>query len=218
MFREEHVIADIGSGTGILSELLAQRNSTVICVEPNDDMLRVAKKRLAFYKKCKFILANAENTLLDDNSIDYITVAQAFHWFDRKKFKAECKRILKKNGKVVLVWNSTDNTSPINFEITQINERLCSNFNGFSGRNEERPNAYSFFFLNGICDFRVFKNDLLLDEPNFVGRNLSRSYAPVENDLNYDEYVTEMKSLFKKYSYNGKVLVPNSTRSYIGNV
>ena len=64
------------------------------------------------------------------------TVAQAFHWFDRDRFKAKCQRILKLDGSVVLLWNSTDNNSPINIEIANINRRLCEKFDGYSSRND----------------------------------------------------------------------------------
>ncbi len=217
-FNALSVIADIGAGTGIFSGLLAKRDSLVICIEPNDDMMIVAKENLAGFKNCVFVKASAENTTLDDNSVDFITVAQAFHWFDSAKFKIECKRILKNRSKVALIWNSRDNSQDLTIENAKINKKFCPNFKGFAGGSEENPQAYADFFKNGHCDFRVFKNDLLFDKESFIGRNLSGSYAPKKGFENYDEYVEEIQKLFYKYSKNGLLTVNNITRSYIGEV
>ncbi|MDE6723918.1 MAG: class I SAM-dependent methyltransferase, partial [Eubacterium sp.] len=84
------VIADIGSGTGKLSKQLLDKGSMVYAVEPNDDMRVIAEKELSEYSKFISVRGNAENTLLPDYSVDFITVAQAFHWFDIKKFRLEC--------------------------------------------------------------------------------------------------------------------------------
>ncbi|MDE5995582.1 MAG: class I SAM-dependent methyltransferase [Eubacterium sp.] len=81
------VIADIGSGTGKLSKQLLDKGSTVYAVEPNDDMRSIAENELSEYSKFISVSGNAEDTLLPDHSVDFITVAQAFHWFDIKKFR-----------------------------------------------------------------------------------------------------------------------------------
>ena len=99
------VIADIGSGTGILADLLLRRGGTVYGVEPNDDMRRIAEDDLARHGSFVSVNATAEMTSLPEASVDFITVAQAFHWFDRQKFRAECRRLLRPGGKVILVWN-----------------------------------------------------------------------------------------------------------------
>ena len=218
IIKKDDKIADIGCGTGILSSALADRNNSVIGVDINIDMLRMAKQRLVRYKNCMLINAPAENTSLDDNSVDCVTVAQAFHWFNKNQFKIECQRILKPDGNVILLWNSTDNKSPINIEISNINERLCERFGGYSSRCEEKADAYDTFFRDNKCNFKLFRNDLLLDENNFIGRNLSRSYAPNENNPNYEGYVYELKKLFIKYKNNERVIVPNDTGCYFGKV
>ena len=106
-------IADIGSGTGIFTQQLLNKCSKIYAIEPNDDMREVAEKKLG--NELGFISINgtAENTTLENESIDYITAAQSFHWFDRLSFKQECKRILKPKGKVILIWNSRDETSEL---------------------------------------------------------------------------------------------------------
>lgn len=84
------IVADIGSGTGILSRQLLVRGLHVIGVEPNNDMRNVAEQSLNIHSRFISINATAENTTLKENSVDLVTVAQAFHWFDKKAFKIEC--------------------------------------------------------------------------------------------------------------------------------
>ena len=105
------IIADIGAGTGKFTELLLENNYTVYAIEPNDKMRAIADSKFLGNHKYKSFNSNAENTLLADNSIDIITVAQALHYFDLDKVKIEFRRILKKNGKVVLLWNFRDRAS-----------------------------------------------------------------------------------------------------------
>ena len=217
-FSDSSTVADIGAGTGIFSKLLALKNTSLICVEPNTEMLNEARKTLGQFAKIKLIKASAENTTLHDNSVDFITVAQAFHWFEREKFKAECQRILKNNGKVVLVWNCRDNTNPVVIENAETNKRLCPDFKGFTSGLDENPQSYADFFKNGKCEYKTFISELKFDEERFIGRCLSGSYAPIKNSENYYAYIKEIKKLFNKYSKNKILSLPNITRSYVGEV
>ncbi len=176
--KEDRIVADIGSGTGIFSHQLLERGLNVIGVEPNDEMRKVAEQSLKLYSRFKSIKATAENTTLKGNSVDLVTVAQAFHWFDKKIFKIECQRILKQQANVALVWNSRDLTSPIIKENAEICQKTCSNFNGFSGGIEETPEVFNSFFKDGKYEFKKYQSDLLFNYDAFLGRNLSASYAP----------------------------------------
>src|SRR5436190_381607 len=75
-------VADIGSGTGIFSELLLKTGVTVYGVEPNADMRAAAEKSLATYPGFHSVDGSGEQTGLPDASIDLVTCAQAFHWLD----------------------------------------------------------------------------------------------------------------------------------------
>ncbi len=83
--NSDRIVADIGSGTGIFSHQLLERGLHVIGVEPNNDMRNVAEQSLNIHSRFISINATAENTTLKENSVDLVTVAQAFHWFDKKK-------------------------------------------------------------------------------------------------------------------------------------
>ncbi|MFD4704668.1 class I SAM-dependent methyltransferase [Gottfriedia sp. NPDC058432] len=213
---EGSVIADIGSGTGILTKLLLEKKLNVLAIEPNNDMRGIAEKTLKIYDQYKSINATAENTSLKINSVDLITVAQAFHWFDKEKFQLECKRILKENSKVSLVWNSKDVLSPLMIELQEICKETCPKFKGFSGGIEDTPNVYNQFFKNGIYEMMVYRNDLEMDLEGFLGRNLSSSFSPLREEKEFEPYRTALTNLFYKYGVNGKIIYPYITKSYLG--
>lgn len=216
---DQSVIADIGSGTGIMTALLLEKGNPVFAVEPNEDMRRVAGENLRNFPLFTSVAASAEHTTLPDHSIDLITVAQAFHWFDRQAFREECHRILKPGGRVALIWNSRDPESTLVAENDQIIRKYCPEYKGFSGgtRGPKPENDFSDFFSGGYMEKR-FANDLIFDLSGFIGRNLSASYALKEGDAQYDAFVTELKLLFGKYAVNGAVLMPNFAESFIGRV
>ena len=120
---KDSVVADIGSGTGKFAKHLIDRGSEVYCVEPGSDMRQTAEKELSQFANFHSIAGDAENTTLQDNSVDFITTAQAFHWFDVAKFKEECRRILRPNGKVFLIWNIRDIEDPVNSSMYEINQK-----------------------------------------------------------------------------------------------
>ena len=145
------VAADIGSGTGIFTIALSQFVNYVFAIEPNNDMRFKAEEAYKTITNITSINATAENTSLPDCSVDLITVAQAFHWFDRELFRNECKRILKPKGKVVLVWNDRDTNSEIIQDNFAVNKKFCKDFKGSSNGIDFSKDAFSdFFFLTSV--------------------------------------------------------------------
>ena len=111
--KSGHVIADIGSGTGFLSELFLKNGNRVFGVEPNEAMRQAGEEYLASYDGFASVEGSAESTTLDDASVDFVTTGQAFHWFDQTAARSEFTRILKPSGWVVVIWNErlTDTTA-----------------------------------------------------------------------------------------------------------
>lgn len=215
LISKSTVAADIGSGTGIFAEQLGGYVGKVFAVEPNDDMRKVAEGKFAAHGNIISIKGSAESTSLGDNSVDFITAAQAFHWFDREKFKKECRRILKSDGKLLLVWNDRDTTSDIIRENYEINRRFCPEFKGSSNGIDFSREAFADFF-DGEFEVTEFRNDMIYDENAFIARSLSSSYAPKAEDARYGEYVEALKRIFAKYGKNSVVPYPYVTRCYIG--
>ena len=218
-FTSESVIADIGSGTGIFSRLLIEQGSFVYCVEPNEDMRAAAENDLSEFENFASVNGNDKNTGLPDSSVDFITVAQAIHWFDRQAFKAECQRILKPGGKVVLVWNERDYENEIIKKDYAIRAKYAVETNGL-GKGKAKYHNYDDFFMDAIYEYKTFNNDLHFDKESFIGRNLSTSYAPTEDQHpeKYHGLIRELSELFDEYSVDGILNYPHYTQSHIGRV
>jgi len=216
----DSTIADIGSGTGILTKQLLNLDSKVYAVEPNSDMRAVAEAGLSHCSNFVSVNSTAENTTLDANSVDFITVAQAFHWFDRELFKDECCRIIRQGGKVILVWNSLTFDAEIVVDGDSIHKKYCPDFEGRGGdaRGKDGVNLPFGEFFSGKYGEMVFENSSTSDMNEFIGRYLSSSYAVKENDENYPAYIAELTECFYKHAVDGKVVIPIVTRSYVGEV
>jgi len=93
------IIADIGSGTGRLTKEFLKRGNFVYAVEPDRYMKTVCDRKYSELSNYNSIVGFAENTNLEDKSVDFLVVSQALHRFDLDKFREELKRILKNEKK-----------------------------------------------------------------------------------------------------------------------
>ena len=180
-FSSHSIIADIGSGTGKFAKQLLDKGSFVYCVEPNDDMRNIAIQELTAYKNFCAVQGTAAETGLLEKSIDFVTCAQAFHWFDVLAFKKECKRILKEEGLVFLIWNMRDMSCDINKECFDIYIKFCPDFRGFGGGIQKDDNRITQFF-NNEYRYVEFDNPLIYDKETFISRSLSGSYSLKKGD------------------------------------
>lgn len=213
---QNSVIADIGSGTGKFSKLLLAEGFKVFGVEPNNDMRQKAEYELKDFENFISILGTSENTTLSDKSIDLITVAQAFHWFDIKKFLIECNRILKENGYIAILYNNGDYSTEVINSISELSKRYCPKYVGSSGGIERNPMIFDNFFDEYTV--KVFKNNYQLNMEQFIGLNFSASYAPKIDNPNYELYLKKLIDLFEKYSEQGILEMPNNTICRLGKV
>lgn len=216
-FPERGDIADIGAGTGIFSRLLLERGSAVACVEPNAEMRGQLETVLAGHPRALILAAPAESTTLPDAGVDAITAAQAFHWFDRQAFRQEARRILRPGGKVVLIWNSTDRGHPFIHAHNAVHDRFCPGYTARQADQVESPGAFDDFFAH-TCEMRVFDNSFDTDEESYVGRSLSSSYSPREDDPNAAPFVEALRQVFRRHAAGGILRFPNITRCYVGEV
>jgi len=216
-FQADSIVADVGAGTGIFTKLLLERGTSVYAVEPNDDMREVAVGDLKKYDRFTPINATAENTMLSEKSVDFVTVTEAFHYFDRQLFKQECMRILKPCGKVVLAWNRVDKDSPITKKQGIIIEKYSQHDDSVYQRS---GNTYDFsdFFTDGIYEHKIYKNDLHENREQFIGGHLSAGFAPVKDahPNEYEGFISDLNSLFDEYCENEIICFPFITNSYIG--
>jgi len=208
------VIADIGSGTGIFTELLLKTGCQVYAIEPNNEMKVAAEKKLQKYSNFTSVSGTAENTKLTSNSIDLVTVAQAFHWFDLETTRVEFQRILKEKKFVALVWNVR--LLKIDFQ-KEYNELLllhCPDYISADHRRISEENIKEFF--GSITEYFSCENSQFFDFNGLKGRVLSSSYSPKEDQEEYQPLLKDLEELFRKYEENGKVKFDYRTEMYFG--
>lgn len=99
------VVADVGAGTGKLTAPLAQTGASIVAVEPVPEMARMLGTTAP---GVPVVAASAESMPFHDESLDAITSAQAFHWFDAGRAWAEFRRVLRRGAGVALIWNARD--------------------------------------------------------------------------------------------------------------
>lgn len=207
------LIADLGAGTGKFTRVIADLNCNIFAIEPNLDMFNMGKKMCSELKNVKFINAKAENTTILDGSIDYITIAQAFHWLDKEKCETEFKRILKPHGKVMIVYNS----KIVDDEFTKAYENHLKSFNN-SKENDDylcKKNS-SLNFLSKNIEINQYSNKQILNCAGLLGRALSLSYTPLEGNTRYEEFIDGIKEIFAKYNLNDNVELFYKTEIFVG--
>ena len=214
--RGGHVIADIGSGTGILSELFLKNGNRVYGVEPNTEMRQAGKQYLASYDGFSSIEGSAESTSLDNARVDFVTAGQAFHWFEPAAARREFIRILKPAGWVVVLWNErlTDTTP-----FLRAFEALLRKFGtDYSRVNESYPREEQMhtFFQTGAYRQQQLPNLQVFDFEGLAGRVRSSSYMPAQDHPQFAPTMAELKRIFEAYQQNGCVRMEYLTRLYFG--
>ena len=197
------VVADIGSGTGISTELLLRSGAEVYGVEPNDPMRAAAESQLSANPKFRSVRGTAEAATLADGSVDIIAAAQAFHWFDRDRTRAEFTRILRPGGYVVLLWNSRHvDTTPLLRGYEALLQQYATDYNAVNHQNIDAA-AVARFYAPGSCARVVLPNSQSFDFAGLRGRLLSSSYAPAADDPRHEPMLAALKQLFDEHATAG---------------
>lgn len=211
----ESVIADLGSGTGFLTELFLKHGNPVFGVEPNAEMRAAGEKVLANYPRFRSLSAKAENTTLQDASVDMIVAGQAFHWFDRDSARPEFVRILKPKGWVVLVWNGYRvESSPLMSAYQDLVVRYGTDYSEV--QREIVGCDVESFYAPGTCKCARFEFQQTFDYEGLKGRLLSASYAPEPDHPEFDAMLGDVRKIFDANQRDGKVFFAYETELYYG--
>lgn len=208
------VIADIGSGTGISSALFLQRQNLVYAVEPNPEMRAAAEARLFHFPHFRSVAGTAEQTTLGDRTVDYIVVAQAFHWFNPVQTKREFARILRPRGWVVLLWNTRQlDTTPFLIAYENLLQRYGTDYREIHHRNTDQATLAE--FLGSALRVYQRPNRQYFDFEGLKGRLLSSSYTPNEGHPDYEAMLTELRQIFDQYQSDDRVSFDYDTDIYL---
>lgn len=211
----ESVIADLGSGTGLLTEPFLKHGNKVFGVEPNPEMRTAGEKVLAKYPQFTSVSATAEATTLPDSSVDIVIAGQAFHWFDRQKARHEFARILKPDGWVVLAWNGYRvESSPLMATYQDLVVRYGTDYSEV--RREVVACEVESFCAPGRCQCARFEFQQTFDYEGLKGRLLSASYAPEPDHPDYEAMLSDLRQTFDANQKDGRVVFAYETELYYG--
>jgi len=165
------VAADIGAGTGISARGLAELVLRVHAVEPNAAMRAAA----APHPRVEWRDGTAEATRLENASVDLVVCAQAYHWFDPERACREFGRILRPGGRLALVWNDGDESTPVAGRYYDLVREASTDQTLSHKTVAVGPRVAAPF-----PEPRVMKvpNEQRLDLDGLVGRAMSASYVP----------------------------------------
>ena len=210
---KDSVLADIGSGTGLSTKPFLENGNTVYGVEPNEAMREAAEEYLKEFPNFISHDGTAESTRLPDDSMDFVIVAQAFHWFDPDKTRREFTRILRPGGWIVLIWNERQlDTTEFLREYERLLLKYATDYEKVRHENIDHEKLGAFF----QAEYRraTFQNEQVFDYQGLRGRLLSSSYMPAEDHPTFPELEKELAGLFAKHSENDRIKVFYDTNIY----
>lgn len=210
------VVADIGAGTGLLTQGLLAQGYTVTAIEPSDSMRAAADyalaQRFAGYSSAS---GTAEQIPLPASSVDLITAAQAFHWFDITAARAEFLRVLKPHGQVALIWNDRVAGDPLHVALDAIFAQYGGAKRGAMLAHDERSEVPAFFGASTPLEL-TWSHAHHLDEESLLSLVFSRSYMPPRDSALGQQASQEVRELFKRLASDGNVSVRYTTVAIVG--
>ena len=214
--RAGQVVADVGSGTGILSRLLVDNGNVVYGVEPSAEMAEAALAALGRTGRFHDVRGTAEETNLPTASADLATAAQAFHWFKVDAAREEFRRILRPPRPVAVVWNlrRTD-TTPFLREYEALLQDFALDYKKISAGWADAEAIALFFAPNGY-EARRLDNQQLVSFEGLRGRLLSSSYAPPAGHPKHEPMLAKLEEIFDRHQRDGHVVLDYDTRIHWG--
>jgi SAM-dependent methyltransferase len=212
----EAVVADIGAGTGMLSQHFVKRVKKTLAVEPNPEMRHAGEKLLGRYSTFHSINGSANATTLPDHSVDLIVVGRAIHWFPPGSTRTEFLRILKPDG-----WLAILQVPCADASLLQAVKSIQTQENGWNVRGDKKKRDIKpLGFYYGNEDFLVQHFPASIQEtwPEFLGRLSSISSAPDEDHPRYPNYERAAKKVFDQFSDNGRLSVQVLNELNLGQV
>jgi SAM-dependent methyltransferase len=211
------VVADIGAGTGLLTERFLHNGNTVYAVEPNDGMRAALTAALGHSPTLHALAGRSDATGLPAEGVDLVTAAQAFHWFEPTATRAEFVRILRPPRWVALIWNDRrDDSTPFLGAYRQLLDAYSTDYKQVDHKFVADAPALQRFFAPGSYTLFTYPNNQILDYDGLVGRLQSTSYVPAPGDPNYEAMRARARTLFESYAEEGKVRIDYTTQVFLG--
>ena len=214
----DSVIADIGSGTGMLSRLFLENGNPVVGVEPNREMRKAAERVLSGYARFNSLDASAEATRLPPRSMDFMLAGQAFHWFDRARTREEWLRVLKPEGWAALLWNDRRiDSTPFLAEYEAALQEFAVDYKEATHKIIQ-DDALMQPFFGGDIHRAHFDSFQRVDLDGLVGRVASASYCPERGSGRFNAMTKKLSEIFDNHARNGRVTFEYDTIMYYGHM
>jgi len=207
--RKEHVIADVGAGTGMLAELFLEHGNTVIAIEPNAEMLAACAAMQREYPALRTVMASAEETTLADASVDLVAVGRAFHWFDADAARAEFARILRPGGWLVLasVGRRKDSDMAVERAYEEVLQAIYPAYQEIRNRYNTYDRVEEFFAGSRVLREKI-ESEELMTLAMVIGQTQSLSFAPLAGEPGHAAMVERLTELFEQYAEHGTLRMP----------
>ena len=204
----QHFIADVGAGTGMLSEIFLANGNAVVAIEPNAEMRAVCMKLQEHWPDLTVTDAIAEATTLADHSVDIVAAGRAFHWFNLDLAIPEFRRILKPDGWVALL--SAGRSHDANDQARAFEQLLQDYGTDYtyirSGYRVHERLEEIFSELHQV----TFAGTQQLDWSSYLGQALSLSITPRPLDPSYPAFEEALRNQFNRYAIEEQITVPTN--------
>ena len=212
------LVADIGAGTGISSKMFLDAGHRVIAVEPNAPMRAAAERWLGGNARFRAIDGRAEATGLPGASVDLVSMAQAFHWFDPARTWRELQRILRPRGLVAIYWNSRRLAgTPFLEGYEALLQRYGTDYSSVAERYADDATITA-WLGTGFRGAARFAHAQRLDFDGLRGRLLSSSYAPKPGQAQHAPMLQALHELFECCAVDRTISFDYDTRIFVGAV
>jgi SAM-dependent methyltransferase len=201
----EWLVADVGAGTGMLSDVFLANGNRVIAIEPNAEMRAACAQLHGGERELQIREGTAEATGLADASVDLVCSGRALHWFNLEAAMREFRRVVRPGGWVVSVAAGRTEFG------REENEAFVRVLEQFSGSASERLEAYSAYTrmknFFGSSDFHHYERggELRMDWQHLRGMALSLSHAPRIGDSRFPEFEHALKEFFDRHAKDGVI-------------
>jgi SAM-dependent methyltransferase len=209
-------VADVGAGTGISSKIFLDAGFRVTAVEPNAPMRAAAEQWLRSHGAFVAIDGRADATTLPDASVDLVTVAQAFHWFDEDAARREFARILRPGGMAAIWWNSRRLVGTRFLEgYEALLQMFGTDYTSVAERYADDAHMRAWFGA-GFRGRASFQHAQRLDFEALRGRLMSSSYAPQAGHPQHEPMLSALRDLFDACAVDGTISFDYDTRISAG--
>ncbi|MFT3831115.1 MAG: methyltransferase domain-containing protein [Opitutaceae bacterium] len=205
-------VADLGAGTGLLTRDLLRHQFRCVAIEPDAAMLAVADQQLSGTPGYRGVVGRAEAIPLPAQSVDLVTAAQAFHWFDPMRTRAECLRVLRPGGFVALVWNDRVADDPLQRALETV---LASRGKPKQPCASEKA-AVAEFFAPVRSEELVWLHEHRLNLAGLTSLVFSRSYMPERDSAAGRDVEGLVREVFAGCAREGRVTVRYRTVAFVG--